>query len=207
MKVITFLFKLLVISIFVSCSTLSIVTIQDYQDVRIKHKTLLIVLPDSSVYSIEPFSLFEENDFKSKFISEFPKTVELGFINASSFSKIYIAKLKGSIKLNEQQLNLPHGGTLKLLLPDSSEISKDENDQVPDFLLFISKVELSPAWHDDKFGPYEGYQQTITYVFWDNFKNKVVSYGKTKASEQFYVFQHLTYENTLVIVANSPFKK
>lgn len=201
-----------IIFYFISCAVNPYVLTPEYKNRIIKNKELLIVEIDSSIFSIDS-SVFSDKNSAKEYLFAFQKGFENGIAEVSSFSRIWTNAVNMPEIIKAQEVILPTGDKIKLFFPKTEKIITDKDGHIPDYLLIISKLELESAWVEERFGPYkEWYSQTVHYVIWDNYYNKLVCYGKSVESSQFFSprFDSITIsffikQNVRFIIANSPF--
>ncbi len=206
----------LIIFNIISCAVNQHVLNPEYKNIKIKNRELLIVEIDSSVFSAD-LSLLKlaDKNLQKEYLSAFQKGFENGIAEASSFLTISTNRLNEPEILEQQKLNLPTGESPNFFLPKTKKIIMDKDGHVPDYILIISKLELTSTWVEESFGPYKaGYRQTVDYVFWDNFRGKTVSYGRAVVSSQSFslrfdsiITRYFIRQNARVIIANNPFKR
>lgn len=201
------------ITFITSCSYAPFVILPEYQDVKIKNKELLIVDIDSSLSTVD-LSILGNKNLQIEYLSIFQKSFENGISEASSFLRISTNTLNEPEIINPQEVTLPTGEKIILFFPETDKIITDKDGHIPDYLLIISKLELTSAWVDEPFGPYKGYRQQLYYTIWDNFRNKPVCYGESVEASQSFSWQfdsiitrYFIRQNARLIIANSPFKR
>ncbi len=205
----------LIIFNIISCAVNQHVLNPEYKNIKIKNKELLIVKVDSSDVSKEKLSVFGEDEPIKKYMSIFYESLETTIIEFSSFLEVSTNSIKNNLK--KQELAIPTSDINEFRLPSSDEIIVELTGNIPDFVLFILKLEIISTWYDDpkltqQPDPKEAVIQIIHYAFWDNHEGQLVSYGKTYSSGGSYFlekgsFKRWTYYNAKVMVENSPFNK
>ena len=188
------------------------VRLPEYQNVKIQNKDLLIVPLDSITDNL---SVFDSSDSLENYISIFQRELENTINTEATFSSILIGNIENKEVLKKQTLEISNDVS-EVLLPSPDKLVIAEDEFIPDFLLFIIKLELYSRLYDDPDMVWEDPQnavvQEITYVIWDNQKGKAVCYGTTYASGGSYLLNELSFKiwtskNVKNIINNSPFKK
>lgn len=182
-------------------------------DHKIKNKELLIAEIDTPSIEIEKMSIFGSDSLEINYLPVFRKSLEKALIKLSTFSNVTTKKIKNREILTRYNRPLPNGQEITLLLPQPEKLIYTENDEIMDYVLLISKIEISSGWIEEPFGPFiTGYLQTLHYVIWDNLNCKPVCYG-ISSSEISFNFQNANamdffiFKNARFIIENSPFKK
>jgi hypothetical protein len=142
--------------------------------------------------------------------------------NNSLFSNTYADLSEYQTHFEEKELFINDTTIGTFYLPKEKEKSYVVNKRTPDFILILSKIEVSVKYYWVDYFLFYGQpgfllkkrfvKQEIHYLVWDNSKNNIVSYGKSHSK---LLFDELEKEyladlingNIKDIIKNSPFKK
>jgi hypothetical protein len=154
-------------------------TLPDYKDF-IENKTLLITPVTNSVLKskTEIKEIFGDSDVSATYIPFFQKKLADILSRVSSFSKIESHPLADSVELKAREFVIPGNDTSYFYLPVNKKIIHSKDNTKPDFILFLSKLEVSPSWIDIEYGQKPNIRHTLYYLFWDNHSAKAVCYGR-----------------------------
>ena len=164
---------------YISCHVEPYITLPDYKEF-IENRTLLITPVKNTILksSKEINDVFGDGNSSDIYVKFFQNNFEDILSRISSFSKIESLPLADSVDLRAMEFVIPGNDTTYFYLPADSKIIHNKNGINPDFILFISRLEVCPSWIDVEYGQLPNVRHTLYYLFWDNHSAKVVCYGR-----------------------------
>ena len=173
-----------------SCSTNKTIFISnDYKDKKIKNKTLAIILiPPEPVIdnNFDIIQQIEDGDPNEVYKNYLKKNLKKYIKRYSFFKSVFFTQIDSTVQFKKKKLSLNKKRKLNFLLPNKSEILKTDSIQA-DFVLMIQNLFVSREYKNYLQFLYPlniiplNYSRPIQFgkfLFWDNHKGKIISFGK-----------------------------
>ncbi len=178
--------------------TKNIYLMPEYDNMKIKNKTLFIVQPEIAIENPKDVTddLGEGNP-KKVYKDFFNTNFKLQMKELSTFNKVEFSQANNHEKLYERKLSLSENNNIYINLPHNGEIVEFDSIHADFVLLFEDYQTYRKGAHDSNqtaitgitwktnVGAQPALKTSFKYVIWDNNNGRIVAYGNIDSSSKF----------------------